>query len=82
MEYEKIPVRIQAFQFGIDPYPEWFKHALSDGSVKIEADYCTIQTREGKMMVYPGNFIIQGTKKEISACRQDIFSLTYRQVRE
>ena len=45
-------------------------------------DYLTIQTLEGEMRGYPGDYIIRGVKGELYPCKPDIFAATYESVEE
>lgn len=47
-----------------------------------KATYCIIETLEGKMKGDYGDYIIQGVKGEVYACKPDIFNLTYEQVED
>lgn len=75
-EYRKKPVVIEAFRWMHDDPPEWFPQIVPnahDGSALIE-------TLEGNMRAYPGDWIIKGVKGELYPCKADIFVATYERV--
>lgn len=92
MKYRKKPVVIEAFQIGSDRfYPDWLHEAVSKNIVithpkegsdgwKEAFDNCDIQTLEGVMHASRGDWLIQGVKGEIYACKSDIFNITYEEV--
>lgn len=76
--YRKRPVVIEAFCLGVDPMPDWFCDAISDGKIHTSAEgHCFIETLEGVLRGNAGDYIIQGVKEEIYACKPDIFAMTY-----
>lgn len=80
MKFKKKPVAIEAFRFGVDEYPEWFKTAIEDGTVTlISNQLCFIKTLEGEHRA-EDCYIIQGIKGELYPCRADIFLQTYDKV--
>jgi hypothetical protein len=90
-KFRKKPVVIEAFKFGLDEQPEWFKSAVTEGDILIETiippqgykpndpriHECHIKTLEGVMTGNHGDYIIQGVKGEIYPCKPDIFEATY-----
>ena len=72
--YQKKPVVIDAFRFGIDDIPQWFV-----GQVNIDG-FIEIETLEGTMIANHGDWIIKGVKGEIYPCKNDIFQETYIEV--
>ena len=79
-KYIKKPVIIEAFQVGIDNYPDWFKPEwlIIDGNF-IKGN---IKTLEGIMSFSQGDYIIKGIKGEVYPCKKDIFEETYLPVKE
>lgn len=88
MKYRKKPVVIDAFQLGVDAFPDWFMDARSRGTVRTYAEgtgspfhdpltYAEIDTLEGTHRADRLDFIIQGVKGELYPCKPDIFSMTY-----
>lgn len=81
-KFIKRPIIIEAFQFGYDDEPNWFK------PITIEIDYDNgisrlkgrISTLEGNMCFWEGDYVIRGIKGEVYVCRRDIFEETYDEV--
>lgn len=89
MKYRKKPVVVEAFFFGLHIYPDWFKQALKDGTVKyIETEKdmpCDIEikTLEGTHLAkQQQDYIIKGVKGEIYPCKADIFEMTYEEAED
>lgn len=89
MKYRKKPVVIEAFQYGIDPRPDWFDDAVTNDTIRTfvgtdirdKSEYfCMIRTLEGQMRGDCLDFIIQGVNGEIYPCKPDIFEKTYELV--
>lgn len=80
--FVKRPVIIEAFQFGYDEEPSWFRPTV------IEMDYDNgisrlkgcISTLEGDMWFWEGDYVIRGIKGELYPCRRNIFEETYDEV--
>ena len=80
--FVKRPVIVEAFQFGYEEEPSWFR------PVVIEMDYDNgvsrlkgcISTLEGDMWFWEGDYVIRGVKGELYPCRRDIFEETYDEV--
>lgn len=89
-KYKKKPVIIDAFQFYVDPMPNWFMDKVTTNEVilsncgyshsSIENAYCEIETLEGIMKGNGGDYIIKGVQGEIYPCKSDIFEATYEKV--
>lgn len=90
MNYRKRPIVIEAFQYGFDVEPDWFKEARSKGLIKYipsrnlkKSDEnkfpsdVLIRTLEGEMRADYYDFIIKGVKGELYPCKPDIFEATY-----
>lgn len=76
--FVKRPIIIEAFQFGVDTVPNWFKAkyiTIENG----EATAC-IETLEGDMLFHNGDYVIKGVEGELYPCRKDIFEKTYEEV--
>lgn len=87
MEYRKKPVVIDAFQWKGNfegDFPDWFNEAHDKGIVKFHLghQYLYIDTLEGTMTAYAGDFIIRGIKGELYPCKPEIFERTYEKVEE
>jgi hypothetical protein len=74
-KYVKKPIVVEAFQYG-DDIPEW----AIDRVKCIAPGQILVDTLEGKMIAYLGDFIIKGIKNEIYPCKSDIFHDTYSMV--
>lgn len=93
MKYRKRPVVIEAFQMTRErrddnsEWPHWLNEAWNQdkggvGSLFIDGDDPTrtrlvIGTLEGVHKVQWNDWIIQGIKGELYACKSDIFEATY-----
>lgn len=87
MKYRKLPVVIDAFQFGIGPteaIEKWAVEAVEKGVIKIIVTgnelTALIITPEGDMIAKKGDYIIRGINGEIYPCKSDIFEKTYEVV--
>lgn len=87
--YRKLPVEIEAFQYGVDSRPDWFCDKVSSNDIithwsdnrrSPENTYCEIKTLEGVMRGDCYDYIIKGIKGEIYPCKPDIFINTYEAV--
>jgi hypothetical protein len=91
-KYRKKPVVIEAFQmtqarrWDNSEWPEWMNKAWNmepgEGSLFIDSDdpkreRLVIGTLEGVYRISWDDWIIQGVKGEIYACKPDIFTATY-----
>ena len=80
--FVKRPVIVEAFQFGYEEEPSWFRPTV------IEMDYDNgvsrlkgcISTLEGDMWFWEGDYVIRGVKGELYPCRRDIFEETYNEI--
>lgn len=91
MIYIKKPLRVEAFQYGIDNMPDWFfdevcnnniilrnkKEIVSPFQHEYETMYCEIKTLEGTMIAKYGDYIVKGINDEIYPVKEDIFKKTY-----
>ena len=79
----KKPVTVEAVQFTESSLPQ--VRAMDKGGQIVETDTpgeLRINTPEGQMTAYTGDWIIQGVKGELYPCRDDIFQMTYEDPRE
>lgn len=92
MKYRKKPIIIEAFQYGFDVEPEWFKYFKDKKYVpsrnikksnenKFPSDVL-IKTLEGEMRVDYYDYIIKGINGEIYPCKPDIFEKTYEKIND
>jgi hypothetical protein len=76
-KYTKNAIEVEAFQYGVDPRPDWFCDAVTRNEIVTTPEHCVIKTREGHMTCMHGDYVIKGIKAEIYPCKSDIFKLTY-----
>lgn len=82
--YRKKPVVIEAVQFG--GYPSeivsWCGGTLDTrtGPTGAAVYVIAIDTLEGTMLAFPGDWIIKGVQGEFYPCKPDIFQATYEEV--
>ena len=95
-KFRKRPVVIEAFQmtkerrFDNSEWPHWLHRAwneteFKEGSLSIDPDdpereKLVIGTLEGVHRVDWDDWIIQGVKEELYACKPDIFAMTYEPI--
>ena len=85
MRYRKKPVEVEAFRWtgeDSDVLPKWLVVAMQQHSVAKRYPCLYIDTREGTQRVDPGDYIICDAKGKIYPCKQDIFEMTYEEVKE
>lgn len=84
MRYVKKPVEVEAIQlkYTIKDFSDFVK--FINGKYTLEFDdngeYIVIDTLEGKMKAYEGDYIIRGVAGEFYPCKPDIFEQTYEKV--
>ena len=82
MKYRKKPVVIEAYRYIGDCFDalEW-AGLVSDGNGTylqyVSGEGMHVHTKEGKMHVTEGDYIICGVKGEFYPCKPDIFEATY-----
>ena len=81
-KYRNKPKVIEAFRFRVDNCPDWFMDKVSSNKIITTEIECFIYTLEGRMVAGKGDYIIKGIKNEIYSCKEDIFNLTYEEVKE
>ena len=92
MLYVKRPIVIEAFELDDHflNWPQWAHDALTENKIKSfnmgkfrdnSESYVLIQTLEGEMKGSVGDFIIRGIKGEIYPCKNDIFHITYQEIK-
>lgn len=79
-KYRKLPVVIDAVQFGNDIDSIIELTLDSDRAITFNGDTLSIKTLEGTMTANKGDYIIKGVKGEIYPCKADIFVATYVEV--
>ena len=81
-KYGKKPIVIEAFQWGVDEVPAWWRKASDKFNVNVQTGSVFISTLEGIHEARVYDFIIQGIKGELYPCKPDIFEATYDLVDE
>jgi hypothetical protein len=87
-KYRKKPVTIEAYQYGEEEAPQWFKEAVRKGIAVPFSQYggdkrwCEIETEEGTLKAKLGDYIIQSPKGDIYPVKRAIFEDTYEKVEE
>lgn len=76
--FVKRPVIVEAFQFGVDTAPEWFKAKYI--TVENGETIACIETLEGDMLFHNGDYVIKGVEGELYPCRKNIFEKTYEEI--
>jgi hypothetical protein len=82
MKYRKKPIVIEAMQLtpeNAESIVDWIgeSHAYSS---EVETCYIEIDTLEGRMTAYKGDYVIKGIKGEFYPCKSDIFEASYEKV--
>ncbi len=83
VKYRKKPVEVEAFQLLKScEIPKWFRenkksYCFINKDNKISA---IIDTLEGRMEAYEGDYIVKGINKEIYPVKEDIFLKTYDKI--
>lgn len=82
--FRKRPVIVEAFRFGFDAQPAWFRGQFNSMSVVIRPNYngpgqeiADIRTLEGWMRANRGDWIVKGVRGELYPVKPDIFAETY-----
>ncbi len=79
MRYRKKPVVIEAFKWGTDEVPGWWRD--HEGiKINVATGSAFIPTLEGTHEARVGDFIIQGIQGELYPCMPDIFEATYEPI--
>jgi len=78
-KYRKKPVVIEAFKWGTDVVPDWWKR-VNGLTLDVNTGSAFIPTLEGTMEAKLGDYIIQGVQGEVYPCKPDIFEATYEAV--
>ncbi len=76
MKYRTKPCEIEAFEWGKDDVPQWWKDR-EDITIGVQYGSAFIPTLEGTMEAKVGDFIIKGLKGELYPCKPDIFIMKY-----
>lgn len=81
--YRKMPVVIEARKLGIDYDTDCEIVRWCGGeAINEHGAIVAIDTLEGRMLGFPGDWIIKGIKGEFYPCKPDIFDVTYELYRD
>ena len=69
-------MKIEAFKFGYDPIPDWFK--ISEDTI-IGIEYLGMITPVGLLKAFSGDYVIKG-KDYIYPCSANVFEAIYVEV--
>jgi len=76
--FKKKPVVIEAVQLPVTSAPSWLADAMDAGTARLyDNGTAEIDTLEGTMIAWKGDWIICGVKGELYPCKPDIFAATY-----
>ncbi|MCR4367800.1 MULTISPECIES: hypothetical protein [Bacillus amyloliquefaciens group] len=81
-KYRKKPIEVEAFQFGYEPIPKWFKDVCKLFGYTTYSDEQYIDTLlihypKNSVKIYRGEYVIKGIEGEVYSCKPDIFKKTY-----
>jgi len=83
VKFRKKPIIIEAVQLRAGEHPGELADAVIAGVVRYAEDGSVlIQTLEGVMQAFPGDWIIKGVAGEFYPCKPAIFAATYEPVEE
>lgn len=77
-KFIKRPIVVEAFQFGIDPVPDWFFKEVIE--ISPDARSACIRTLEGDMWFKHGDYVIKGIHNECYPCAKSVFEDSYEEV--
>ncbi len=78
-KFRKKPIVIEALKYTEDNYNEVYKFLKKPNEGAI-GSWIIIETLEGDMKCFVGDYIIKGIKGEFYPCKPDIFEQTYEPV--
>ena len=76
-KFVKKPIEVEAFQFGVDKTPEWALKKI----IRYDYSRACIETLEGDMWFYVGDYVIKGVEGECYPCKQSVFENSYTEIR-
>jgi hypothetical protein len=79
MRYRARPVVIEAVRYDGDTgdLPYEFGTSITRS---VAGGSCYLQTLEGEMRCYPGDYIVRGLVDELYPCKAEIFEKLYEQI--
>lgn len=81
MRYLKKPMEIQAYRYEFDRKPSWMIEN-HNYTITPNRSAITINTKEGELIVRPGDYIIQNDDGELSTMTPDLFEKSYLKIME
>ena len=69
-------IRFQIWFYKDDRVNDFMQEKRPNGNIS-----CKIKTLEGIIVSNKGDYIIKGVKDEIYPCKEDIFNITYEEVK-
>lgn len=80
MKYVQKTGVIEAFQFGVDDYPDWFTSLIST-QITFPEDYhnffCKIIKESGITEAYPGDMVVKYNNGNLAVWAKDVFDASY-----
>jgi hypothetical protein len=80
MRYVQKCAVIEAFQFGVDEYPEWFLDLIST-QITFNEHYpnfcCKIIMESGIKEAYPGDMIVKYNNGNLAVWAKDVFDIEH-----
>ena len=77
-EFVKKPIQIEAVQWTGENWDEI--QPFAGLAVVRNEEHLLVETDEGTMMAYPGDWIIRGIIGEYYPCKDEVFRATYEEV--
>ena len=77
-KFIKKPIEVEAFQFEVDETPEWALKKI----IRYDYSRACIETLEGDMWFYVGDYVIKGVANECYPCKREIFEKTYTEIKD
>jgi hypothetical protein len=67
--------------FGISSMEYYVKRPIKVRAIQVAHNF-TVDTLEGKMDGKAGDYLIEGVKGELYICKEDIFNMTYKRMKD
>lgn len=82
MEYRSKAHVVEAFRYGMESEPDWFKEAVSYGIILIGyyANFCMYESEPPRQFI-PGNYIVKLPHGHIYPCTAEEFETRYAAVK-
>jgi hypothetical protein len=85
-KYRKKSDVIEAYKYGEEEAPQWFKEAVRKGLATPCSQYggtkrwCEIETKEGTMIAKIGDYIVKDVDVDLFPCKPHMFETIYEVV--